>query len=237
MKKIICFICLLATLAALTVFPVSAANEYDPSIQGRVTVTVKTPQGFDEVVYLTLMDSAGGGKNYPILPQSNYTLVENITCGFYYVSAFVNNDVFMEYVVLRNVDEVTVSEEKDLFIELTVTGGPQDVPDAVIDTDETISEETTPDTAPPAVDAPDASGAAVPDETAPGEVGAETGSDNATTAPAIDSGTADDETDGAEEERERPFWADAAISFVGTAIFVGIVFLLVYLVRKFGNRS
>lgn len=120
-KHLIAFLVVFMFLASFVLMVPVSASEYDLFNTGRVTFTVDVPKGFDRVVYVTLMDDEGATQQFPILPESKYRLVEDIVCGPFRVSGFVENDPWFEYTVLRDQDVITVSQDKDLKVHLTVT--------------------------------------------------------------------------------------------------------------------
>lgn len=250
MKKVFSLLFLFVMIASLVVFPVSAtASDYDANAKGRITFTVTVPEGFDEVVIVSLMDTNGGGQIFPVLPESNYVLVENLPSGLYYVSAYVDNDPKMEYIVLRDCDEVTISQEQDAFVNFTVTGGPKEGTEG--------SESTAAPTEPPAT-VPAPTEKPVQTDPTQEQEGSETPSGEATTEPSdVDTNPTDeyltdptvapsdptaepsDPTEGEGtpkepgEDKENPWWVNLIFTVLGTAAFVGIVFGGAYLYRKY----
>lgn len=227
MKKFIIFIFAVLLLSTTFISPAAATvNDYNPSVLGRITATVEVPKGFDEIIYLSLMDSMGAESSYAILPEGNYTLVENIPCGVYFVSAYVDNDIMMEYKVRRNADNITVSRDQDVFITLTVSGGPEEeIPEEETDLGD-LPIESSPETT-PTPNPHETSG--TPTATTPSEVD-QAGEQEESTV------SKEQETPNVQAEEETPFWKDALVSLVVTAGFVGLIFGIVYLYRRFRNH-
>lgn len=142
-KLLISFLAVFMFLATTFVLKVPAyASEYDLFHTGRVTFTVDVPQDFDRVVYVTLMDDDGSTQQFPILPESKYRLVEDIVCGPFMVSGFVENDPWFEYVVLRDQDTITVSPDQDLKVRLTVTTEVPEIEEMVPEDEDIAPDET-----------------------------------------------------------------------------------------------
>lgn len=228
MKKFIVFMFALLLLSTIFIAPAAATvDDYNPSVLGRVTATVDVPNGFNEIVYLCLMDTMGGESSYAILPEGNYTLVENIPCGVYFVSAYVDNDIMMEYIVRRNANNITVSRDQDTFIALTVSGGPEGEAPEEKEL-ENLPVESIPETT-PATNTTLPETSSNPTTTAPSEVDqtGEQGDPAALTEQTIP---------GAQDDEVSSFWQDVLVSLVVSAGFIGLIFGIVYLYRRFSDR-
>ena len=231
MKRILHLLICVISVLVCTILPATAAEaEYDPFSTGRVTFVVEAPKGFQKIVYACLMDSTGAIQQFPVLPESDYKLVENVICGPYQVSGYVADDPFLEYIVLGNKKDVMISTEKDQVLKLTVSGGSEEAgesPNADSGSEE-IQEPVSSDSEEPAVEDN-------PEEPEADSVSAEPTPDLSSEDDFDDTeaGDFDEDSETVEEPTERPFWQRFLGSVVSSVIFMGIVFGLVYLFRKF----
>lgn len=226
MKKFTSLLLLVIFVLSLVSVPASAAD-YDRNVRGRITVEAEVPDAFNEIVFLSLMNSYGEEQSFAILPESNYILAFDVPCGKYWVSAYVSNGL-LDYGVFVDTTKITVSQEADVFIKLSVVGGS---PEATEDTQATdpAPSETEPEATAPAptkpTEPPTEPSEPTLSDTEPG--GEDKPSEPVTpTTPEKPDKTDTDKDDG------RPFWQEVLLTVLGTAVFVGIVFLIAYLYRR-----
>lgn len=201
------FLAFLVSVTGLLAINVSA-SEYDLFHTGRVTFTVEVPDDFDEIVFVSLMDVEGGVQQFPIVPEGDYRLVEDVVCGPYRVSGFVDNDPWFEYTVLRDQEYISVTTEEDIDVKLTVVkGGAGEI---IEETAPTFPPETEEVTEPISDD-----DFTEPEETAPSEV-PDNGNDE----------------DSELSDFSWPIWIKILFSLVISLGFALIVIIIVHFIRN-----
>lgn len=199
--------------------PTEVTSVYNPDQQGNFVCKVNVPEDFDEIVCLVLMDNYGGPQNFLLLPENDYVLHDEVICGPYKVSGYVNNDTMLEYKVTRSVDSVKIDKKVDTEIELTVTGTkktelktPVNAPDTEIAEEGSVNNIASSETY---------TEAEVDSEPTPES------SDNSTEEPEDTT-----EKDVTEENPGKSALEKIMISILGNVVFVGIIAGIVYVVRK-----
>jgi len=111
--------CILPTMNTKAVLAQNADNPLSEDV-GLALINVRTPDDFDETVYLEFINEEGQHKICPVFPETDYMIEEMIGVGTYRVTGHLDKDLILPYDVEIITPIVSISADSDAFIEVSV---------------------------------------------------------------------------------------------------------------------
>ena len=206
----------------VTVDSSNSDTTYNPDLYGQFSCKVNVPEGFDETICLVFMDNYGGPQNFLIMPENGYELQDEVICGPYRVSGYVNNDTMLKYKVTQSIDSIEITEDSDTHVELTVTNWTE-LEDESSDSGLPVNEESA------IINDTDDSEPIANDQTESEDINEEDSSSNT----ADIENTSEQENTDKSESKEKSTLQNLLISLLGTVAFVFFIAGIVFLARKY----